>query len=344
MMTILSEEQSSIGGGDNGEEEKEEKKKEEEEEDVVRVVINPSMLQRFVGSSCTSSGYYYFHDDIPMLLPRQAKKNKKNSVMVVSMPSSSPPRNNNDEDDDEDDISSSFRDLWIRFCFQLARNQDEFNNRNWSVLCLCLSGCWLSIVGGLLLDMIQRLDDMTFVAWLMKLSTLTFFCLVLPFSFPSDSMILRCGGGEENHIVQTSTQQLVDDMSPLFAELGYHVDCCVVHDNNHRRFFYCPKAVVYVRFEKSTDDATSLLGDIPLAQAMLKMQQQARQDQIDALIEQRKEVDSQLAASSYLIFGIIRVETLDSWKQPIIILGCLLAIYYIFFCIFWFSNEFNPYY
>ena len=287
----------------------------EEEVEVVRIVINPSILQRFVHSSG-----YYFHDDIPMPSSPRTNKTLSNQIMMPSQP----PKNEGD----------TFRELWIRFCTQLARNQDEFNNRYRSIL-LVLSGCWILIVGGLLLDMIYRLDGMTYEAWLMRFLTLTFFCLV-PFSLPTDSMMMVLGSDNNKDVLQTSTQQLVDEMSPLFLELGYHVDC--VHDN--RRL--CFPRLVYVRFEKFSEAAS--LGDISLAQAMQEMQQQARQDHIDAVLEQRKEDRDSQVAESYLIFGIIRVETLESWKQPIIGCGSLLALYYTFYLIFWFFDEYYLYY
>ena len=77
-------------------------------------------------------------------------------------------------------------------------------------------------------------------------------------------------------VAERQAQELVDEMAPLFAEEGFHVD--LIASSSH--------TPMYVRFERASSAAIS--SSSPLQEIMLKFREQARRDHEDALIDQRQ--------------------------------------------------------
>jgi hypothetical protein len=254
----------------------------------VRLAINSSILQRFFGN-----GYYYY-DEVPMVTRGEER---------LLLPSQ----------------QATFGALFLRFCVRLAKHQAQWN-ASLQVESGILLVVWILVMLGGILAWIENYDEEDLVPlwW----SPLIPGWALLPLCLPSGALegllakTLRGFRGGDG-----AMQDLVDEMAPLFREQGYHVD--YVQDKN-RSMIYPP--LVFIRFvcfnEAEMDE------NIPLADKLLALQQQARTEYTEALITQRQERVGKKGSNEMFLCGI-QTKTVNSLLPCIQFLLFPLAFIYV---------------
>ncbi|KAL7547130.1 hypothetical protein ACHAWF_010446 [Thalassiosira exigua] len=260
---------------------------------IVRVIVNPSVLDRFLHGG--RHGRYYFYDDIPVpyerllvgadrpMLPSQKERLLQGGG-----------KGGNDEEIGEDKM---FGHLWMRFCARLAKAEVEFHSKKKQRFCLW-GIAWSILVLFLSLVIAASTSEVETMASLLILAAANFFPMTIRFADVTESQV----------------QCIVDDMEPLFAEEGYHVDLVT-------------SSPMHVRFKKVPSESGGISAS-SLKERMGKFQEQARHDHQDDLIARRQENLRENGLVPARIWGV-PVGTLERWKPTIVMLTIVFGFIFL---------------
>ena len=242
----------------------------------------------------------------------------------------------NIEDDGSDSSTqNSFNQCWIRFCVRLNDIQNElYHQRRQSMWALVVG--WL-LMNVILVKMLVSKYSSSFV-WdlptnvidgIMPTVTTMMVLNITPLLLPPLTIMKN-----QQDVLVNLIQHVVDDMTNDFLQVGYHIDFVIEGKYPFLSSFLLLGPSLYIRFSPVStpnhnikDDAATIQ-HLPNVQQLYDIQHQALIDYQDWLILKQREKEEEDKTSksqssnekhydNQVLFGIIRLKTLQAWKPVI---------------------------